>query len=448
MYRVDPTKELSLKMYTQPYSWSEDYEVDITQDIKDGMTLQMELGASYSLSVTVRNDRFRFIDTDSQYHMFRGQKFKLKFNDKEYKFTLVEPPYSIAENELTLSLSGPSYELAQSIAQIRVKPSTDGVYYLEDILWSALYDTGLQNWFVIDTDSGYYHPSTSNMYKRPIDNDVDVVYDKVTVLEILNDLCERNGYSWYISCPTSIDQSVIHIVDILSNMEVPQSDIVYIRTRHDASEIGVERSIDSISNIVYFDKLPIILSDEDSIDEYGKRNPTRISISEENTDVDLIVNYAQKYLDISKDPDTTITVSCHGIADIESVNKYIKLVGEDNKYDNTYGIDKKYRIISISYDFSSSITTIVCGNKYKSILAEKIMELIAGNSNISDTNDAMEIAKKVDVRIQVNTVGANIDEPSVTTTHGVRVGIDYLYDSTYSPNSKIYFEDDGVRNGN
>ena len=443
---------MSVKLYTQPFVWDSDYELDITSEIVNKLQLGTSLNSFHTLELDVKNNRYLFNTTTSDNFLFKGMRMMFTFNGDDYKFIIRGINPNVQADVISLTLSSHSYDLScPPYAQIRVQNQLDGKHYLEDVLYSALYNTGQQNFFLIKLQDGsYYTPASSSANKTEIDSLDDIVYTRVSVMDILNDLCGKAGCIWYESDLADDEKySVINIVNIESEYDIPADKILNISTFDNSIKLNNKSNFDTISNTIYFDNLPFYVQENESIDRYGSRSGTVISIPDDG-DLDKYMKLMFSQRSILKDPEVSIPITCRRILDVPSLDMFVKVIGMDMEYDTASGIDRKYRLNSVKYDFVKNNTNLVIGNKYRKVLMEQMESVIKGQDDSKDSNETQMIGYQDELRAQVYTNEGNYDSSltETSTGFGLRLGIDHLYDATYSPNSKFYMEDDDVRTGN
>lgn len=448
---VDATDDVSISIYTQPFVWDSDYELDVLSEVDGQFELTEQLNSYHTATVRLKTNRYKFLYTESDYYLFKGMRVKITFNDKDYKMIIRKIKPDIKGGTVTLSLVSQSYALYNPpYAQIRVQNSFDGNYYLEDVLWQALYDTGQHNFFLIKlSDGSYYTPSSTPDLKTPIDSIDDLVYVRVPVINILNDLCAKTGCIWYESdLENDETYSIINIVNIETDYDVPSDKILYVSTSEHIFDISPDRDFDTISNTIYFDELPFYIQENESIDRYGSRSGKVINFPDDG-DISKYNKLMFAMRSVLKDPEVAITVRCKRLLDIDSIDKYVKIVNDDDDYDKESSIDRKYRIQSVTYDLVKNNTTISIGNKHRTLWLEKLESVAKGTEDNKDSNESQKLGYQDELRIQVHTDKDDIGTLTETSSgFGVRLGIDYPYDSTYSPHSVYYMSDDDVRTGN
>lgn len=430
--------------------------LDITQDLTN-LSITERLNQYHTATATLRNTSRRYNYTESNYNLMEKPRAKITIGSRTFKFTIIGPSPDVSGDATKVQLASASYDLKGAIAQIRCQNASDGNFYLEDVLYRALYDTGMHNFFLIKLQNGeYYTPTSSHEYKIKIDSLDDIVYTRISVYEILQDLCSKAGIVWYEEdLSSSSDYSVLNLVKIETEYDVPADNILYVSTADNTVSVAPNRSYDTMSNMIYFDKLPFAVMEAESISRYGMRNPRKITYDEDGGDVGKHMKSAYSLRSIVKDPIVSIPITVHGIVDIGNLGKFVKVQDSTGDYDKYAGIDKMYRINSVKYDFNKDQTTINIGNEFRKFKEEQLEDLSKGNENTEDSNETQNIGKGVlndasPLRFQVYTDGSYHDDTFTYTSggYGVRMGIDHAYHATYSPNGKIYMTTDGVRTGN
>ena len=444
---------LTVNMYTSPYLWSSATEIDLTQDVKaDRSTLTLNVSKHHTLKLRLINHNYKFFDTTSDYYMFRGKRIKLTFNGVSYKFVISRTPFNVSDDYIDIECTHHSIDLDGSVAQIRVNPDSTGNLYLEDIMFQALYDTGLYNHFRIkDSEGEVYRPGGEGIERHSISVENEIVYWNSTPKEILDDLCSRAGCIWYCTDISGSDHaSYINIIDITTDYDVAVDNIVYLSG--DKNLISANPTIDrkSIVNKIIVDNIGLRTFDEDSIDSYGPSKPMVVSMPTDANIVDF-TNYINKYISYSKDPEISCNFKCNYFVDITDLNKMVKVVDSDYNYDTAIGLDRKYRITSVIFNLTGNTTTITAGSLARTMVLEKLGELMGKDSGTTDENKTRNLIKGGSVKLQVHTdrsLISTLDTASDNGLHGIRLGIDSLYQATVSDGSVFYMDDDGVRTGN
>ena len=460
MAEVSPTgfvamdSDIKVYMYTSPYIWSTATEVDITDQVfRSGSSITLQVNTDHMAKLKLRNHVYKFLDTTSDYHLLKGTRIKITFNGFDMKFVVNKPPVSISDDAINVELSCHSSSMRGHVAQVRVSPADDGNVYLEDVLFRALFDTGLHNHFVIkDIAGNIYDVGASNLEKTSMKNTGQMIYWDKTVREILDDLCARSGRLWYITDIAGSDHaSYINIVDIDSDYEAPTSKIIYLSAYDNLIDIDPVSDPQTVINYIFIENLGTRLFDEDSIDQYEMREPL-ILLLPQGADPDEFIQHCNKYLYISKDPETTVTYTCSRFIDIgNDLDKLCKTINESGTHDTASGFNRKYRLLSITYSLSGENTIIIAGTLARSKKLKRIEEFLNGDIGVLDENTSRRLTKGGTVRLQVDTDIDKISsliEADTINFKGVRLGVDYLYQATVSPNSKFYMDNDGVRNGN
>ena len=449
---VQNTDIYTVKLYTQPFTWSSEHELDVTSEVASKFVLTEKINSYHTAEITLKEGKYKFNDTTSEYYMFRGMRFKITYNGRDYKMIVRSINPDIKNGVVSVSLSSHSYDLYNPpFAQIRVQNSLDGNYYIEDVIWRALYDTGQQNFFVIKLQDGsYFTPSFSPDNKIQMEANDDVVYTRVPVINIINDLCAKTGCIWYESdYPDNDMLSVINIVSVESDYDAPEDKIVYISAYDQAFDIRPTKDFDTLSNTIYFDNLPFYVQENESIDRYGSRSGKVIKFPDDG-DMEKYNRLMFSMRSVLRDPEVSIPISCRRLLNIPSLDSFVKIVDDEENYSTDIGIDRKYRINEIKYDFMRNATFLDIGNRYRKIWLEKLEDLAKGVEDNKDSNERQLFGYQDELRIQVHTDTDDLDSSltETSTGFGVRLDVDCPYDATYSTKSKFYMSDDGVRTGN
>jgi hypothetical protein len=443
----------SLKLNTSPYTWETANELDITQDVIS-ITVMEKINGNHTLDVVLRNTARYYTDTESDYFLMNQPRAYLTMGTKTMKLTVLEATPDVKNEQVTVQMVSSVYDLKGSIAQIRVQSSNDGNFYLEDVIWKALFDTGMHNFFLIKLqDDTYYDHSSKNSSKTKIEAVDDIVYTRVSVYEILEDICSSNGCLWYESDLSTSDQySILNFVKVDTDYEAESDKILYVSTANNTEDIKVKKGFSTVSNLVYYDELPFFIAEHESMDRYGIRNPRMITFEQDSGDAEKYVKNGMSLCNMIKDPLVSFPLTVKGLTDVGDLDKFVKIVDSTDTYDKKSGIDRNYRINSIKYDLVKNRTTFTVGNTFRKVLEEKLSDLTKTNLDTADSNEKQLIGKgsqDSNLRFQVYTEGS--DHSSTFTedsdSYGVRIGIDKCYSSN-SPNAKFYFEDDGIRTGN
>lgn len=445
---------LTVKLYDSPYFFSSSLEKDITEEVFNNTgRLELCIGDHHRLRLRLRNTKYEFYDTTSDYYMFRGRRIEFGFNGQTYKFMIEKPPTKVSEDTIEVHCVYHSMDMEGHITQIRCQPDMDGNTYLEDVLYRALYDTGLHNFFKIKLQDGnYYDLETSVENKISIFSDNEMVFWGQSVKEVLDDLCSRTGCIWYMTDDTTSDRhSVINIIDATTDYDTPSSNIIYVSGYHNVSDISFVEDKTTVTNYIYIEGLGVELSDEVSIDEYGQRNPMKIAPGE-NLNTSQLLEYANSYLSVAKDPETEVTIELPRFLDVTDMDQMVKVINENGTYDTASGFDRKYRLRSITFDLSGEKTTMTAGTLGRSYRLERLEDLLKGDNGTMDENEARELVKGDDILLQIYTDdtlrGSDVVTASTGGLYSTRIGIDTVFNTTYNPTARFYMDDDGIRNGN
>ena len=447
------SSDIAVSLYTSEYNWNSDEELDITADVKrSGSYIEMNTSNDFMLSLRLRNHNQKYIDTTSDYYMFRGKRLILTFNGQTYKFIVSKTPATIKTDTVDIECLGHTHDMNGHIAQVRVQPASDGFIYLEDVLYRALFDTGLHNFFQIkNADGDVYEIGRDDQKKISLSDRGELVYWGMTVKDILNDLCSRAGCIWYMSDNTTSDNySYINIVDMVTDYDVPTSNILYVSGYDNISDIVINRDPMTVTNYIYIDNLGIKLTEQGSIDEFGQRSPLKLS-APGGADMSSFLEYAHKYLEVAKNPEATITMTTHRFTSVTHLNYHVKVIDQNGDYDTASGFDRKYRLSSLRHSLDTEKTAITCGTLGRSKRLEYLKLLINGDSGTQTENESRRLVKGETIRLQVYSGYESVSDLSNASDfglYGCRIGVDYLYHATASSPSCFYFDDDGVRNGN
>lgn len=444
----------SIKLNTSPYVWSESTQTDITSDVFR-LTVDERINNFHIANFTLRNTGKQYTYTGSDYYIMDEPRVNLTLGDRTFKFTLINATPSVEEDLVMVQMFSSSYDLNGAIAQIRVQPSSDGNFYLEDVVYRALYDTGMHNFFLIEmSDGSYYNTKTANDIKTRVDYDDDIVYMRTSVIEVIRDICSKAGCIWYESDLSTSDQySVLNFVKMETDFDAPSDKTLTVSTANNTTSISPQKGFDTISNLIYYDELPFFIAEHDSIDDHGIRSPRMIKFDEDSGDSIKYHKTGLSLRSIIKDPIVSFPLTVKGLTDIGSLDRFVKIVDSTNEFDYYAGVERKFRINSVNYNIDKNVTKFTVGNEYRKIIEEKLETLSSGsNKNNKDSNEKQMIGKgpqDTEMRCQIYTEGSMHDDTFTYTSggYGVRIGIDTAYSSS-SSNAKIYFEDDGIRTGN
>lgn len=444
---------MKLYMTNNDEGWFTSDLMDITSDVKiDSLSLIEKMGAPHQFSVTLVNNKKKYTKRSSRYSVFVGKKLLFHDDNKQYKLIISDTPVEPGENLIRIMCLSHSFKMSTDQTQIRSPLGADSKYTLEDTLYAALFDTGMHNMFDIYMPDGMkYEPWNILENSIPMDNKAPI-YIGTTILEVLNDLCGKLGITWYEKAIDHPIRSEIHLVKLLNDYESTPTNVLAYSTYDDTVDVTVSRDLDSIVNTIYLMPAGITIPSVESIKRDGKRTPLSISLPEDY-DIDKVIDLSYKYLSISTEPDTTINVTIGNLLKLDSIDYFIKVMDRFGGYDENTGVDIKYRLIQIKYDYAKNETTLLAGTTARNIVMDTIKEAIEGKSN-DETDETLgyAIAKYDTSKIFIYSDRDKwVDpiDPSTDYMYSPVIGVDsfYLDDMTEDHNTKIYMDGDGRRRG-
>lgn len=445
-------REVEIRLHQDKYTWDQDNYLEVSKYVSDSdMELSLKINSYHECSMIIKNEGLSLTRRANRYIFKRGRCVTIRFKDTNYKFK-VWSIKNISNDEIEVKLRSQSQEIFQEPCHIRV-PNNREMRTVEDVLFLALYETGLHNHFDIETSNGNdYSFGSSASEKAQLSDLTDIAYINMTVGEVLDDITEKSGCIWIEEAMSDDEsKSKINVVKMDLDYEIDSGNYVDYSTFKDIISIDPNIDRNTIINYIYFDELDIVVSEPLSMQEYGQKSIRKFKYKETD-DINSIISYAKKLLSVSKDPALRAEITVGGLKDFSDLDLFVKVTNRLGLLDNIVGENRKLRITEVTYDFNNVTTEIECGNVARTHYIEMLEDILkAGNNEKEDQQ--FKICKHDTLRFNVYTDTNNYNGVSDATSSGsdgywgARYNVDTLWEETEADEVSIYLDSDGVIGG-
>ena len=413
LVEIDPTK-----------MWTGD-EFDVLDDIVSDVRLTYQLNAPHTLQFTLNNYQGRYMDPSSEYCIKKGDEVRMTRGNHNF-FGTVKSIDSRLGASRTILVYCESWSGAADAYPIqgRVMPTATSSLYAEDYIKGIMTMCGfVPKWFMFVNSSGDEFFSEQTVEKSAILSSDDIVYDRITLAEMLNDLSARTGKVWYegSTAPTG-RKAYLYWVDAANTTEGATSQTFYLES--DVLGAALSFDDDSLVNRVVFRDADVVEQDMDSIRTYGLH--TKMLNAESATDKVRLIEIAQYILSQRSTPRMYGDVPLVGEVEL-SLNELVAIY-EESASDVKSGFSGNYAVAGITYEIGNvTTTTLSLTSRWEDPIIKQIQEMLkAQNTTSSDTSLVLLRVETAEVRVECPTNGVSLTTEASDTK--ARLDIDRYSD--------------------
>ncbi|GAH41635.1 unnamed protein product, partial [marine sediment metagenome] len=276
-------------------------------------------------------------------------------------------------------------------------------------------------WFrLVDADENeIYSGDSENM--TPVSTGSEIVYDKISPVEFLNDAAARTGKIWYEGgIPEVGRKTLLYWTGSPNTNDATADHTFYIES--DVLFEALEHDFDSLINRVIFTDANVVEQDMDSIREYGIFVLYQKSRGVE--DKERLVEIAQYILEERSQPMASGRVKLFDEVNVKP-NQVVRIYEEDT-YDSKSGFSGKYVVTGVTTKISDDTTTeISITNRWENPFIRDLLEALKDTAR-SDEPLVILRAETAEVRVECITGGVGMSIETVYTS--VRLGMDRYSD--------------------
>jgi hypothetical protein len=408
-------------------------EFNIEDDILE-LSASMKSDAFHTLSFTLNNYAGKYMDTSSSTLIEQGME--VTFTRASQMFLgIIVGIQSEASDSRTVKVYCESFASAASAypIQLRVIDTSTSSHYWEDYILMAMSETGLfPNWFkLVDGDGNVIDLNTvsTTWNKTEVAPGADIVFDKVTFIDFMNEVSARTNKTWYESYDSPDGQKkYIYFTDAANPNEDDADHTLYLDS--DIINAALRYNEDNIINTIVYKDADVIEQDMDSIREYGRHTMYRSSEGVE--DMERLIEMAQYILSQYAYPIIEADIpleSEHPEIYINELAQIYEVQGSTN--DAKTGFNSKMRVVGIDYNYTTGMgmtTNVILDSYWENPIIRRIIE---GNKSArsSDASDPLVILRAETGEIRIDDSGYYVGMDAESTFVAFRIGIDRWSDS-------------------
>lgn len=412
---VDPTK-----------AWTGS-EFDVVDDVVGNAKYREQTNAPHTLSFTLQNINGKFTLSSSDYFIKMGDEVK---QTREYAnfYGIVKTLKKTTSTARTLEVYCESFIGAADAfpIQARIVPTSQSGLYWEDYISIALASAGTKpRWFLlVDMDGNPYYLENSD--KTPVLGDSDIVYDKVSHVEFLNDIVSRTGRTWWEGLSTPTGRKAYIYFGSPSDPSTGTTDSIFY-LESDVLAASLKENQDSIINRVIFTDADVMEQDMNSIRTYGVH--TKVMASEGVGDATRLAEIAQYIIEERKTPRASGSVPIFGEPDI-NINDLVRIYEEDAD-DLASGFSGNYLVVGVERTLGmSSTVSLQLTSRWENPIIKQLQQLLS-DAKTSDEEIVILRGETAEARLECPT--DNVTVLSTTSNVG-RIGVDRVSDEDTDSN--------------
>lgn len=401
----------------------DEFDLVIKDDLMGSVVLTEGHNSPNRLDFILNNARGKYLDPSSATYIPKGSEVRLEKGDKRF-YGIVKTIGGETMDNRTVSIYCESFiSFAESMPiQVRVVPTASSGLYWEDYIKKGLAASGLiPKWFRLVDSSGseIFAGDSDNM--TPVQTGSEILYDKVSPVEFLNDAAARTGKVWYeggipevgrrtllywTSPPNTNDATADHTFYI-------ESDVLYEALEHD---------FDSLINRVIFTDANVMEQDMDSIREYGIFVLYQKSRGVE--DKERLVEIAQYILEERSQPVASGRIKLFDEVSV-TPNQVVKIY-EESTYDVKSGFTGKYVVTGVVTKIAEATTTeISVTNRWENPFIRELLEVLKDTTR---SDEPLVILRGETAEVRVDCITNGVDLSSEATYTDARLGMDRYSD--------------------
>lgn len=404
-------------------------EFDVVDDVIGRVTYAQRTNAPHTLSFSLQNISGKFVMGASDFKIKMGDEVKMTRENANF-YGVIRSIRRSTQKSRIIEVYCESFagEADSFPIQIRVIPTARSGLYWEDYINLALANAGTKpKWFqLVDLGGNPYYMENTTL--TPVLGEIDLIYDKVSHVEFLNDIVSRTGKIWYEG--TSIPggrKAYIYFGDAGDPSTGTTAATFYLESDVLAESLTEDR--ESLINRVIFSDADVMEQDMDSIRTYGVH--TKLMSSSSIADTTRLAEIAQYIIEERKSPRASGSVPVFGEPDI-TVNELVRIYEEDAD-DLASGFSGNYLVVSVIRILGkASNISLELTSRWENPIIKQIQEIMTSKGE-SGGNDELIVLRgeTAEARLECPTDGVS----NATLANDIgRIGMDRVSDTDTDAN--------------